>query len=427
MAHDHDHSHGEHGLEQICTLIISTLLGGVCILLWWQNSLGLMLDKLFHIPVLLAGVFLLGLVFTSAIVSLVTRKAPSVACAGHDHCGHDHGEAGHDHSHDHGEAGRHHHHDHGHDHEHAREHVHGPSCDHDHDHDHSHDHAPAGHDHGHDHGWNPWRYIVLLLPVVLFMLNLPNKGFSIGYMTQGMSTSELDAGASLGRSVENCGLRVDKPAGQDYPVVVEVTQGGPAQKAGLNVKDVLTSIDTSTDGDGNALPKPETIDFKGLPLDKVVAKLAGKPKTEFKVTVERGAAPKETLQVTRTGDVLDLNFLELNTAALSSERRAFYAGKIGRLKGQYPGSPDNRVFSLVRVRRQCCAADTTTLNIRILLDPQVPSTALAGIGIEDWVLVTGEIQFRKVKGRDEYATVILVSRAEDVQKTTPDPELYLSN
>jgi PDZ domain len=259
------------------------------------------------------------------------------------------------------------------------------------------------------------------------MLNLPNKGFSVGYMTQGMSTGELDAGATVGRSVENCGLRVDKPAGQDYPVVVEVTQGGPAQKAGLSVKDILTSIDISTDSEGKALPKPETVDFKGLALDNVVAKLSGKPKTEFKVTVERGIAPKETLQVTRTGDVLDLNFLELNDAALSSARREFYAGKIGRLKGQYPGSPDNRLFSLVRVRRRCCAADTTTLNIRILLDAQVPSTALSGIGIEDWVLVTGEIQFRKIKDRDEYATVILVSRASDIQKTTPDPELYLSN
>ncbi len=259
------------------------------------------------------------------------------------------------------------------------------------------------------------------------MLNLPNKGFSIGYQTQGMNTSELDSGATLGRSVENCGLRVDKPAGQDYPVVVEVSQGGPAEKAGLNVKDVLTSFDASTDSDGTALPKPETVDFKGMALDTVVAKLAGKPKTDFKVTVERGNAPKETLQVMRSADILDLNFLELNTAALSSERRAFYAGKIGRLKGQYPGSPNNRIFSLVRVRRRCCAADTTTLNIRILLDPQVPSTALAGIGIEDWVLVTGEIQFRKIKDRDEYATVILVSRASDIQKTTPDPELYLSN
>jgi hypothetical protein len=42
-------------------------------------------------------------------------------------------------------------------------------------HSHSHGH---GHGHDHDHGWAPWRYIVLLLPVLLFILNLPNDGFA---------------------------------------------------------------------------------------------------------------------------------------------------------------------------------------------------------------------------------------------------------
>ncbi len=52
-------------------------------------------------------------------------------------------------------------------------------CDHDHDHDHAHhdhhhhDHHHHDHDHDHEHGWAPWRYVILLLPVLMFFLKLP--------------------------------------------------------------------------------------------------------------------------------------------------------------------------------------------------------------------------------------------------------------
>lgn len=84
---------------------------------------------------------------------------------------------GHHHTHDH------HDHDHDHDH-HKHDHDHGEECKHDgcgHDHHHhehkGHDHS--GHDccdhgHGHDHGWNPIRYIPLLIPLILIMMGLPD-------------------------------------------------------------------------------------------------------------------------------------------------------------------------------------------------------------------------------------------------------------
>src|SRR5262249_48729445 len=74
----------------------------------------------------------------------------------------------------------HHDHDHAHEHHHHHDHEHGPGCDHEHHHEHEHVHAAAapGDDDGHEHGWGPWRYAVLLLPVVLFCLHLPNEGFS---------------------------------------------------------------------------------------------------------------------------------------------------------------------------------------------------------------------------------------------------------
>jgi hypothetical protein len=282
-------------------------------------------------------------------------------------------------------------------------------------------------DHGHDHGWNPWRYIVLLLPVVLYFLDFPNGGFSAGYMVRGMHTGELDSTVVTGRSVENTGMRVDKTSGQDYPVVVTLTEGGPAEKAGLHLKDVLLSVTRTTDADGKALAKPETIDFKGLALDDIVGKLAGKPQSTFTVAVDRGSSEKQTVQVTRTADVIDLQFLELNDAALSKERRAYYAGKIGRLKGQFLPGQNDRMFSLARIRIRCCAADTTTLNIIIILDDKVPGGTLSAFKPQAWIQVTGEIQFRKRKDRDEYATVMVVSHASDIKPTDPDPDLYLTN
>ncbi len=85
------------------------------------------------------------------------------------------------HAHDGGHAHDHHHdhdHDHGHDdHDHGHEHCdhdhdHGHACDHDHAHDHEHTHEGTD-DCGHDHGFAPWRYMVLMLPVVLFLFKLP--------------------------------------------------------------------------------------------------------------------------------------------------------------------------------------------------------------------------------------------------------------
>jgi uncharacterized membrane protein YraQ (UPF0718 family) len=117
--------------------------------------------------------------------------------------GHDH-DHGHDHAHEH-------HHEHQHAvqeksplqlavvaapaHEHAGcGHDHGPgaACDHDHGHA-PHDHGPAVHEHpvgqahahhdhdaaDHDHGWAPWRYVVVLVPIILFLLGLPNQQPSI--------------------------------------------------------------------------------------------------------------------------------------------------------------------------------------------------------------------------------------------------------
>lgn len=150
----HDHSHGDSNayyLNQLCTILVCGALGGVAVLLWWSGKISLMLHPKFYLWVLLGGITLLVLVVLRA--AAVWRSVDELAAVpqhmhdrDHEHCGHDHAPCEHDHEHEH---------------------------DHDHGHEHSHDH---GHDH--EHGWAPWRYVVLLVPVVLYMLNLPNQGFS---------------------------------------------------------------------------------------------------------------------------------------------------------------------------------------------------------------------------------------------------------
>jgi uncharacterized repeat protein (TIGR03943 family) len=149
MAHTHTHTHAPgstYYLDQLCTIFACAALGGVAVMMYFDGRLVYMLTPFFFAPVMAGGVALIAMAIVRAIA--LWREAGAVKQCAHDH----------DHDHDHA-------------------HVHG----HDHDHEHcDHDHAPAcGHDH--EHGWTPIRYVVLLLPVTLFFLNLPNSSFSADY------------------------------------------------------------------------------------------------------------------------------------------------------------------------------------------------------------------------------------------------------
>jgi hypothetical protein len=185
------------------------------------------------------------------------------------------------------------------------------------EHDHSHE-GEAGHthDHGHEHGWGPWRYAVLLLPVMLYFLGLPdNKGYG-----------ELRA---------------------------------------------------------------DTVDPSTIQLEEV--------------------APNED------GEVREVSFQELTGLAYSPDKRKGYSGKMFRLKGQFVPSPyGDRVFSLVRMRMSCCAADAVPVEADILVDPQskdVPNGAALHMR---WVEVKGQLRFvsRQVGNREEWRTVLLVRPSE---------------
>jgi hypothetical protein len=159
MAHDHTHDHSvDYRLEQLCTLGICGALGGVAILLYQQGTLKYILADKFHLWVLVGGIALLVLVAVRAVaLGASVRAERQAGCHEHDH------------EHDLGHG-----------------HAHAEACP-------GHDHSGAAADCGHDHGWNPWRFAVLLLPVVLFLLKMPNQGFS---NVRDVSTDQVDLHAS---------------------------------------------------------------------------------------------------------------------------------------------------------------------------------------------------------------------------------------
>jgi hypothetical protein len=303
MGHTHHHEDdGSYYMEQVCTIAISGLLGLVAILLYTSGKLNLLLNPKLHWTVLAGGIALVILTAVRALAVWVPTTRKQAAPHDHEHAhDHDHGHCDHDHTHDHPHDHGHCHHDH--DHEHAHAAVAGGTP-------HSHDEEGAGHnhDHGHDHGWAPWRYAVLMLPVVLFFLGLPNEGF---------------------RSLE-------------------------------------------------------AADVKGLDQKK-------------EDVADKGFDP-------------ELGFRELEGAAYSQERRDLYEGKTVRLKGQFAPSGNDRMFSLVRFKINCCAADAIPLSAVIMIDPDTQEQLNPAQYQGKWVEVTGQVQFRtrQKNDREEWVTVIMV-------------------
>ena len=191
--HDHSHAHDDHHhegesyfIDQLCMVGLSGAFGVICLcLFFWQSKmLTLMLGEQFHLYVVVSGFVLTALALARGVILWNQSRDPAFL---HQH----------DHDQDHG-----HHHGH----EHAIQeksphlhsiaplpmHEHGASCGHEHkpgeacDHGHEHHAQVAGHHHDHDHdeadhdhGWAPWRYVVILVPIILFLLGLPDRPPSI--------------------------------------------------------------------------------------------------------------------------------------------------------------------------------------------------------------------------------------------------------
>jgi hypothetical protein len=321
MAHTHSHEdQTTFYVEQIFTIGVCGAIAGVCLLLFFlrRPMLDLMLSADQHPRVLFGGIGLLCLVLIRAVYVWIAagQTAAKAANANHNHNGdhnhdHDHGHADHDHAHC----------NHDHEHEHEQESLTMAG-----DHEHFHDH------HGHEHGWAPWRYALLIVPVVLFVLNLPNQGKS--------ADKESDIANQVG--------------------------------------DV-----------GNTAAK---------------------------------------------GDNFRIGFNQLERAARNEYVRENIAGTTVRLTGEFKGERRDS-FTLIRYKRNCCAADAIALKAVIMIDPKLTKTGNFWVDPDKyrqkWVQITGRVEFSKAPNSNEYIPVILLQPAsqaqlesEVVKEVPPDPNFY---
>ena len=303
MANEHHHHDNatEYYIEQLIGVGISLSIAYVCIMLWWPfpiygadgqiisygNKLSIILHPKFHFWVLTGSIILLGIV-SIRVIALWLESGKLKSAPKHEHvhgpdCDHDDNKT----------------HDHDHDHDHN--HVHGPDCNHDHSHESS-GHEDCGHDHSH--GSAPVRFIVLLLPIVLFFLNVPNEVFS---------------------------------------------------------------------------------NVKGVDLSQF----------------------SEVASVAEKGIDFNVGFLQLEMASMTQESRNHYEGKTVRLIGKYVGEEEKR-FSLIRFKINCCAADAVPLNAVMMVDPNSTEKLSWKKYANKWVQVTGRVHFLKRKDNEQYMTALVL-------------------
>jgi C-terminal peptidase prc len=88
------------------------------------------------------------------------------------------------------------------------------------------------------------------------------------------------------------GIQIRKDNVTDMLLVVTPIKNSPAYKAGIQAGDIVTKIVREVDSEGNALPQPEELSTKGLPLSDAVKKILGKKGTKVKLMIQREGEEK---------------------------------------------------------------------------------------------------------------------------------------
>jgi hypothetical protein len=283
MAHHH---HGEslkdYFTEQLLTLLVCGAFGFTAIQLYIQDRLVTLLAGDFFPWVLGGGIAILVMVAFRMIA--VWKEAGELqANASHSHGG----DCNLDHSH-------------------------GADCNHVHipnedgtEHDH------GDHSHSHDMSWFIARMLILVFPVGLYFLGLPNKSL----------VPNFKDGPAVGGTL--------KDLAKDATEVEVIYQG-----------------------------------------DKQIGRIL-KTQTGLKIRETMLANGEVKLELMRGEGAVPMNFSELNDAAYDSGKREGLQGEAVALEGHFKRLADKE-FSLYRMKMTCCAADAIPLRVRIVV-PQALS------------------------------------------------------
>lgn len=209
------------------------------------------------------------------------------------------------------------------------------------------------HGHSHDMSWVFARMLVLVFPIALFALGIPNSGFS----------HEKVAKSLKGEAA----LNID-------PKELERMAKDPA----------ATVLESSTEPDGSKVRVLQPPDSQ-LKIREVVP-----PTGEPRYSLVAGAA-------------VEMRFNDLNDAAFDADKRKSYTGSTAMLEGKFSRLGDKE-FTLYRLKMTCCGADAVPLKVRISA-PQ----AVNGIADGQWVRVRGVIRFVKAPGQDRYTPVLVIN------------------
>lgn len=327
----------DYFVEQLLTILVCGALGFVAIQLYLNDMLKHILAPQFHLPVLIGGISVLVLVVVRAIA--VWREAGQLQPVDDMTC--------------------------------QENHVHSAAC----------NHLPGlpggasdpalvDDGHSHDMSWMFVRMLVLVIPVALFALGIPNSGFSHEKIAKALGKD-----AEFNINPKELEAMAKDPASKQVPFA----DGTMVRELPNGTKERL--FETA--------PKSESA--KGLKIREIVP-LAGV--TNYVLELEGG---------------IRMSFNELNDAAFDADKRDSYTGKTAILEGRFSKLTDKQ-FTLYRLKMTCCGADAVPLKVRIVAP--IAMTITPG----EWVRVNGVIRFIKAPGQERYTPVLFLSDVKDVER-----------
>jgi hypothetical protein len=336
MPHSHNgcQSPRDYFTEQLLSILVCGALGFVAIQLYLNGQLKHIIAPIFFLPVLLGGVGALALVAVRAVT--VWREAGALVPVDSPSC--------------------------------QQNHVHTAACNHLPGLPGNDTTAAPAEDHGHSHdmSWVFARMLILVFPVALFAMGIPNSGFSKEYQEKQ--------------------LRGEKALNLD-PKALELMAKDPKSKRVPISKD--GTMERTVDGVTERLYEHES----GLKIREVIPEGSGPAK-----------------YVVEPGEDTVMTFNELNDAAFDADKRRAYTGKTAIMEGRFKRLGDKE-FTLYRMKMTCCGSDAVMLKVRILAP-----LAVNGFGDHDWVRIRGVVQFMKTPGSDRYTPVLQLPQITDVER-----------